>query len=148
MHVFWESQHIPHHSWRTKRHIQNDFCRAKLCRLSCKLITSIPPKILLPWSVFWGLAKPLCRNSEISHRHKLLDISSCLFFQKWLKSVQDKHDKCPKACIVMVTEKKHVFGRVWQNAWGDSPQLLCEFALLSHTNIPGFIHIRFGFWEI
>ena len=120
MHVFWESQHTPHHSSRTKRHIlgmSTDFCRAKLCRLSCKLITSIPripPKILLPWSVFWGLAKPLCRNSEISHRHMLLDISSCLFFQKWLKSVQDKQDKCPKACIVLVTEKKHVlaeFGR-------------------------------------
>ena len=93
-----------------KRHIlgmstslQNDFYCPKLCRLNCTLITSTPPKILLHRAVFWGFAKPLHGNSEISHGCMLQRTNSCLLFQTWSKSVQNK---CLKGRVVLVTKNK------------------------------------------
>ena len=111
--VSGRSQH-PNHTSLIKTHAQkahpwdvnqpparNDFYHKKLCCLSCLQITSTPPKIPLPGTVFLGLSKCLCSDSKISHGCMLQYTDSCLF-QKLSKSVQDK---CPKSRRVLVTQK-------------------------------------------
>ena len=77
----WPKPHI-----RRQNHVQkaprNDFYLPKLCRLSCTLITGFPPKIPFPWAVFLGLAKPLRRNSGISHGCTLRHADSRMFFKR------------------------------------------------------------------
>jgi len=95
---------------------------------------------------FLELAKPLRRNSEISHGCTFQHTDSCLLLQTWSKSLQDKR---PKGRVVLVTKtNKTRFGGVWRNTWGDSPPFLCECALRSHTYIPGFILIRLGLGKL
>ena len=123
--------YIPHQNWRTKGTFlgcrlapphRNNSCRPNLCRLSCTVGEQHPNQTTSPGAVFGGsgLAKPLRRNSEISHgcRPTLRDTDSRLLFQTWSKSVQDK---CLKGRVVLVTEKQNKthFGGVWRNPWGD-----------------------------
>jgi len=124
---------------------RNELYRLKLCCLSCMLITSKSSKIPIPGAVFWGLVKPICRNLEISHRCTLQHTDSHLLFQTWSKSV---HDKCPKGCVVLATEKK-CFDTVWWNPCGDFPEIfICGCALWSHTYISGLVQVSSGLGEL
>jgi len=115
-------RHILGMSTSSPPHRSNS-CRPNLCRLSCTG-EQHPNQTTFPGAVFGGsgLAKPLRRNSEISHgcRPTLRDTDSRLLFQTWSKSVQDK---CLKGRVVLVTEKQNKthFGGVWRNPWGDFP---------------------------
>jgi len=60
---------------------------------------------------------------------------SRLLFQTMSKSVQGK---CPKGCVIMVTEKnKTRFGDVWRNPWG-----IQQFLVQVRTVVPQ-IYSRF-----
>jgi len=73
------------------------------------------------WGSFLELAKPLRRNSEISHGCTFQHTDSCLLLQTWSKSLQDKR---PKGRVVLVTKtNKTRFGGVWRNPWGDFPPI-------------------------
>ena len=61
----------------------------------------------------------------------------------WSKSVQDK---CLKGHTVLVTKNKTHFSVILHNPW--VPPLLHEYALWSHTYIPGFIQICSGLGEL
>jgi len=99
----------------------NGFYRPKLC---WKHATH--PKYCFRGS-FVGLAKPLRRNSENSHKFTLRHIDSRLLFQTWSKSAQHK---CPKGRVVLVTEKKqNTFWRRLAEPLGRFSPILCECAL-------------------
>jgi len=114
MHVFRGSNKHPnlHPPWKLKykRHIlgmstspRNDYCRLRLCRLSCMLIPSTPHKIPLPGAVLWGICKTLRRNSEISHGYMLQDTDSRLLFQTWSKLAREM------PCCIGDRKKQNIF---------------------------------------
>jgi len=113
---------------------RNDSCHPKLCRLSCMLVTSTPPKIQLLGPVFWGLQNPY---AEI---------------QKFLTGVRSW-------TLIHVCCFKHGLNRCWISVktaalywWQKNtfwmhlaePQFLWGCALRSHTYISGFIQIHSG----
>jgi len=114
MHVFRGSNKCPnlYPPWKLKykRHIlgmstspRNDYCRLRLCRLSCMLIPSTPHKIPLPGAVLWGICKTLRRNSEIYHGYMLQDTDSRLLFQTWSKSAREM------PCCIGDRKKQNIF---------------------------------------
>ena len=123
---------------RSKRHILgmstspwNDSRHPKMCRLNCTLVISTPTQNSASKGSFLGLAKQLCRNSEISHRWTLRDTDSWLLFQTW-------SNRCricvPKAMLYWWQKKnKTRFGAVWQNPWRQFPHFFVRGALWSNT---------------
>ena len=91
--------------------LRNDSCLLKLCSLSCTLVRSTQP---LP-AQFFGLAKPLRRNSEISHGCTLRHTDSRLVVSN---TVEIDERWVSKLAVLYWWQKKTRFGA---NPWGDFP---------------------------
>ena len=126
MHVFWEvtapKPYIPHKKSRTKGTSlgcqpapRNDFYHKKLCCLSCLQITSTPPKIPLPGTVFWGF-----QNAYAVIRKFLMDVCSSIPIHVCFKNGQNRcRINVQKAAGYWWHKKpKHVL-MLKQNPWGN-----------------------------
>ena len=126
-----------------KRHILGistspwyDFYRPKLCSLS----NHPTQKIQLIGQFFFGggLAKPPCRNSDISYGCMLHHTDSRLFFQTWSKLVMINFWK---AALYWWQKKKQNtrIGAVWWNPWGDFLKKI--FCASAHCGPTLLIHV-------
>ena len=126
MHVFRRLSartYIPHENSRT-RHIlgmsnipRNDYCRLRLCRLSCMLIPSTPHKIPLPGAVLWGICKNPTQFGNFSRvyapGHRFTSVVSNMV-----------EIGAGNAVLYWWQKKtKHLFGAVLRNPWGDFPEI-------------------------
>ena len=87
-----------------KRHIlemptnpQHDFYCPQLCRLSCKLIISTPPKIPLPSAVFWACKTPMQQEAQLSPSDRAMHLVS--------SNLADCHTTVQKLLIRQVLTK-------------------------------------------
>jgi len=129
--------HVPHKSSHTKG-------TSLGCQLAPNQFTS--PKIV-PFELYPYHKQPLnypflAVLGPGNHHCTHADTDSCLLFQKWSKSVQNKW---PKGHVGCMTENKTApLGRTP----GETSPNFCEYTPWHLIYIPGFIQICSGFGEL
>ena len=96
--------YIPHQNLHTKGIFlrcqltpRHDFYCPQLCRLSCKLIISTPPKIPLPSAVFWACKTPMQQEAQLSPSDRAMHLVS--------SNLADCHTTVQKLLIRQVLTK-------------------------------------------
>ena len=146
--VIVPKQYIPCQNSRTKGTSlecrlasENDFYLLKLLRLSCVLVASTLPKILLLGAVFWGLQN---LYAEIWKFFTCVCSGTSIHVYFFKHRQHQCRISVQKAALYWWQKKKHVLAPFGGIPGAISHNFLCKCALWSHTSIPDCIQIRSG----
>ena len=140
MHVLWEvtaaKPYIRHKKSRTKGTSlgcqpapRNDFYHKKLCCLSCLQITSTPPKIPLPGTVFWGF-----QNAYAVIRKFLMDVCSSIPIHVCFKNGQNRCRVSGQNQVILSHRNSKHFGAEFPPTFFVKPIVVPHLCSKFHPN--------------